>query len=54
MRRVQALLGHASVLQTEKYLGIELERRQRNEMLAGKTMFPGMYAKGTVRRLEAI
>lgn len=38
-RRVQSMLGHASVITTEVYLGIDNERRQRNEMLAGRSMF---------------
>jgi hypothetical protein len=38
---VQSMLGHASVITTELYLGIDNERRQRNEMLAGRTMFGG-------------
>lgn len=40
-RRVQSMLGHASVITTEVYLGIDNERRQRNEMLAGHVMFKG-------------
>jgi integrase len=40
-RRVQSMLGHASVITTEIYLGIDNERRQRNEMLAGHVMFSG-------------
>jgi integrase len=38
-RRVQSMLGHASMLMTEKYLGLDHERSQRNEMLAGRSMF---------------
>jgi integrase len=41
VRRVQSMLGHASVTTTEIYLGVDNERRQRNEMLAGRTMFNG-------------
>lgn len=40
-RRVQSMLGHASVITTEIYLGIDNERRQRNEALAGHVMFSG-------------
>lgn len=40
-RRVQSMLGHASLVMTEKYLGIDHERRQRNEALAGRPMFGG-------------
>lgn len=38
-RRVQSMLGHASLVMTEKYLGLDHERMQRNEALAGKPMF---------------
>ena len=40
-RRVQSMLGHASVVTTELYLGIDNERRQRNEAIAGQVMFNG-------------
>ena len=40
-RRVQSMLGHANLVTTELYLGIDNERRQRNEALSGKTMFNG-------------
>lgn len=40
-RRVQSMLGHASVITTELYLGIDNERRQRNEAIAGRVMFNG-------------
>ena len=35
------MLGHASVITTELYLGIDNERRQRNEAIAGRVMFNG-------------
>ncbi|HEY7824431.1 MAG TPA: site-specific integrase [Acidimicrobiia bacterium] len=38
-RRVQSMLGHSSLTMTEKYLGLDHERMQRNEALAGKPMF---------------
>jgi len=41
VRRVQSMLGHASVTTTEIYLGVDNERRQRNEAIGGKTMFNG-------------
>jgi integrase len=40
-RRVQSMLGHASLVMTEKYLGLNHERMQRNEALAGKSMLGG-------------
>jgi integrase len=39
LRRVSSMLGHSSTVVTEHYLGIELERRQRNALLAGRPMF---------------
>ena len=39
LKRVSSMLGHADTRTTEKYLGVGLERLQRNEMLAGKPMF---------------
>lgn len=38
-RRVQSMLGHQSLVMTERYLGLDHERMQRNEALAGKLMF---------------
>lgn len=40
LKRVQAMLGHKNSAMTEVYLGLDLERRRRNESLAGKPMFP--------------
>ena len=54
LRRVQAMLGHSKAAITEHYLGLELERVQRNEMLAGKPMFPDMPVLGTVSELKAV
>ena len=39
LKRVSSMLGHADTRTTERYLGVGLERMQRNEMLAGKPMF---------------
>lgn len=54
LRRVQAMLGHSKASITEHYLGLEVERVQRNELLAGKPMFPDMPAQGTVTDLKAV
>jgi len=40
LKRVQSMLGHKSSAMTEHYLGLDIERRQRNDALAGKPMFP--------------
>ena len=40
VRQVQAMLHHANLSQTEEYLGISLERQQRNELTRGQPMFP--------------
>lgn len=42
LRRTASILGHRSTLVTETYLGWSLERAERNTMLTGKPMFPGM------------
>lgn len=54
LRRVSAMLGHADTKTTEKYLGLSLERQQRNELLAGKAMFPDKRHKGQVRHLKGV
>lgn len=54
IRRVGSLLGHKDTKMTEVYLGIGMERLQRNEMLAGKPMLPDLAKPGTVTRLEAV
>lgn len=56
-RRVQSMLGHSSLTMTERYLGLDHERMQRNEALAGKPMFGGAsrgaVARGHLRALES-
>lgn len=54
LRRTSAMLGHKSVTVTEVYLGLELEKQQRNELIAGKVMFPSMHGGSVVRRLEEV
>jgi len=53
-RRVQSMLGHASLIMTEKYLGLDHERMQRNESLAGKAMFGGARRTAIERNRIAI
>ena len=38
--RVGAMLGHKDTRDTAHYVGLHMEREQRNELLAGKRMFP--------------
>lgn len=40
IRMCQAMLGHASIQTTEIYLRLDLDRKARNDLLAGKRMFP--------------
>lgn len=40
LRRVSSMLGHKDTKTTEIYLGLSLEREERNEMIAGQVMFP--------------
>lgn len=39
LRRTASLLGHLHTSETEHYIGVDGERRARDEMLAGKRMF---------------
>lgn len=41
IRMVQAMLGHTSISTTEVYLRLDLDRKTRNDLLAGKPMFGG-------------
>ena len=54
LRLVGSMLGHADTKMTELYLGIGVERIQRNEMLAGKPMLPDLVQTHPVTRLEAV
>lgn len=40
LRRVASMLGHLHTSETEHYIGVDAERRARDEMFAGKRMFP--------------
>ncbi len=40
IRICQAMLGHANVTTTEVYLRLDLDRKVRNDLYAGKLMFP--------------
>jgi len=51
IRICQAMLGHASVRTTEVYLRLDLDRKVRNDLLAGRPMFP-MRTEGVVLHLE--
>lgn len=44
--RVASMCGHKSTKVTEHYIGWGLERKQRNEMLSGKPMFPDLPTGG--------
>lgn len=55
LMRVSAMLGHSSTKITEHYLSLGIEREQRNELLAGKPMFPDMAATaGSIYHLNAV
>lgn len=42
LRRVQTWLHHANMIQTEKYIGLTLDREHRNRDTRGKDMFPSL------------
>lgn len=54
LKRVQSMLGHSNSIITERYLSLGVERLQRNEMLAGKPMFPDARKPGTLSELKAV
>lgn len=51
LRQVSAWLNHKSTAQTEIYLGLELDRANRDEQTKGKPLFPSL-AASNVRHLE--
>lgn len=42
LMRVASMLDHADTKMTERYIGVTLEKTQRNEQFAGETMFPSL------------
>ena len=42
LRRVQSMLGHKTIRNTEIYLGLTLDKHRRNQDLRGKPMFPAL------------
>ena len=42
LRRVMSMLGHKKSETTERYLGLDLERRARNRAIKGQPMFPSL------------
>lgn len=42
LRRVQSMLGHSQAHMSERYLGLNLDRQNRNKDLRGKPMFPAL------------
>lgn len=45
LMRVSSMLGHADVKVTQRYLGLSLERTQRNESIAGELMFGDLFQR---------
>lgn len=48
LKEVQSMLGHANSTMTERYLGLSLDRKKRNERLAGRPMFPQVQSANVV------
>lgn len=53
LRTVQTFLHHANSVMTERYLGLELDRNQRNQKFAGQPMFPSQEAGNVTVLREA-
>ena len=52
MRTVQSMLHHSSVTTTEGYLGIQLDKKRRDDIVRGRQMFPK--DEQNVVRMEAV
>lgn len=52
LMRVASMLGHSDVRITQRYIGWELERDQRDAAIAGKVMFPALAQRATVTPLR--
>lgn len=52
LMRVSSMLGHRDTRVTERYIGLTLERTQRNEQFAGQPMFPSLGGRGALRVVE--
>lgn len=49
LRLTQSMLHHKSVLQTERYIGITADRRTRDDIIRGHTMYRGVSGDKVVR-----
>ena len=45
IRRVQAMLNHDSIQSTEEYLGLEIDRWERDLLVRGRYMYPSLQKK---------
>lgn len=52
LQRVRAMLHHSTASMTELYLGLDVEKHQRDERLRGQTMFPAMKRQANVLELK--
>ena len=52
LRRVQTWLHHASAKQTEEYIGVTLDRDQRDRETIGQSKFPGVPESGSVTAIH--
>lgn len=44
IRMVQAMLHHTQISTTERYIGLSLDRKRRDDLIRGKEMYPTEYA----------
>lgn len=54
LRRVQFMLGHSTASMTETYLGLDLDRKQRNEDLKGKPMLPSLQSDNIIQMVKKV
>jgi integrase len=52
LRIVQSMLHHSSVAVTERYIGLDADRRTRDDILRGKPMYPGATGAAKLRMAQ--
>lgn len=53
IRMVQAMLHHSTITTTEKYIGLTLDKKRRDDILRGQTMYPAMHTTD-ITQLRAV
>lgn len=52
LRLVQAMLHHAQSSTTEHYLGLTLDKKRRDDIIRGESMYPAWTAASKIRKVS--